>query len=76
MSTWSQAVWVVQELQKNFDFSKESAKINALQQEIQQDENYIINGTVTLLAPKKTSTTPDTLLTTFAKGTIWFVQQS
>ena len=78
MSAWSQAVWVVQELQKNFNFSnlinEENARLDTLQEKIAQDEEYITNGTVTLLAGKKNDNTPDTTLTTFARGTIWFVQ--
>ena len=78
MSNWREAVWIVQELQKNFDFTQEISKyetklydlntrINTLIDRVELDEKNLNNKIVTFVA----STTPT--VSDCGRGAIWFI---
>lgn len=83
MSSWSEAVWVVRKLQKNFDFSQEITKyetklynldvrINNLIDRVEQDENDLKGMIVTFISTK-TNGLPTNPPPYLKKGAIWFV---
>lgn len=83
MSNWSEAVWIVRKLQKNFDFTQEisnyenklydlNIRINNLIDRVEQDENNLNNKVVTFISTE-TNGIPDTPPTSYGKGAIWLI---
>ncbi len=76
MSAWSQAVWIVKQLQANFDFSKEIAeyvnnlnalnvRINALNDEVQTTKRDLLSRNLVIASPNRPQGSIE-------KDTIWF----